>query len=165
MNPIMFCLGHVSPNLSSNPCSAEFVDNFGFLIWFEFRFIFLCLLILWCILLLVWVHICMLVPYKFIYIYSIVFLKFLILFLNSRIRTPLFFKFCTGCFLLWILNTLEKILKIWIYTIWCVIKSRKKKNQMKRQNREKMINKIKKECILAPKYTVVGQWFWKIYHN
>ena len=30
----MFCLNHVFPNLSSNPCSAEFVNNFGFLIWF-----------------------------------------------------------------------------------------------------------------------------------
>jgi len=95
----MFCLSHVSPNLSSIPCSAEFVDNFGFLIWFESKFIILCLLILWCIFLLVWFHICVLDPYKFIYIYSIVFLKFLILFLNSRIRITLFFfKFCAGCF-------------------------------------------------------------------
>jgi len=28
-----------------------------------------------------------------------------------------------------------------------------------------MINKTKKVCILAPKYTVVGQEFSKIYHN
>jgi len=38
-----------------------------------------------------------------------------------------------------------------------VLENQEKKNQMKRQNREKMINKTKKECILAPKYTVVGQ--------
>jgi len=37
-----------------------------------------------------------------------------------------------------------------------VLENQEKNNQMKRQNREKMINKTKKECILAPKYTAVG---------
>ena len=50
-------------------------------------------------------------------------------------------------------------MKIWIYTDLCIRKSRKKKNQIKRQNREKMINQTKKVCILAPKETVIGQEF------
>jgi len=38
-----------------------------------------------------------------------------------------------------------------------VLKNQEKKNQIKRQNREKMINKTKKVFIMAPKYTVAGQ--------
>jgi len=40
-----------------------------------------------------------------------------------------------------------------------VLENQEKNNQMKIKNRKKMINKIRKECILAPKYTVVGQLF------
>jgi len=44
-------------------------------------------------------------------------------------------------------------------------KIKKKKNQIKRQNRKKMINQTKKVFILAPTETVIWQEFWKIYHN
>jgi len=46
-----------------------------------------------------------------------------------------------------------------------VLENQEKKNQIKRQNRKKMINQTKKVYILAPKETVIGQEFWKIYHN
>jgi len=46
-----------------------------------------------------------------------------------------------------------------------VLEKDEKKNQIKRKNREKMINQTKQVCILAPKETVIGQEFWKFYHN
>jgi len=55
--------------------------------------------------LLVWVHICVLDPYKFHHIHSIVFLKYLILFLIPDLESSVFNKFCSGCFVLWKLNT------------------------------------------------------------
>ena len=46
-----------------------------------------------------------------------------------------------------------------------VLENQEKKNQIKRQNREKVIYQTKKVCILAAKEEVIGQEFWNIYHN
>ena len=132
------------PYLSSNPLFfGLFVSCFWykFLIWNLLCFDTLVLFIF-----LVWVHICVLDPHKFLTLIPLCFFWYIIMFLFPDLQNPLFSTILFWLFLLMKIHL--HIRKFWD-SAFCkieVLARGQKKNQFKKRNRKKMINIIDPAC-------------------
>ena len=121
---------------------------FGINAWSEIC----CVLILWCLLFLVWVHICVLDPHKFHFTNSIVFFFwYILLFFFPDLQNP---QFCLR-------KLFSHIRKFWS-SGFCkieVLGKRQKRNQFKKINRKIMINIIKTVCNPDATTGLTEHWF------